>query len=208
MAVNLTAQDYQGLLFSLLPPGMVWPTDPDSNVQRLLEGSAQEFSRVDTRISELEVEADPRRALYLFEDWEASYGLPGDCAPAGQSMSDRRAALVGRVVSRGGMRAEDYRELAAGLGYDDIEIIELREATVEVETPTGHTGAVIGDDINGSDWDSTWRALLPNGVVRESVVDEAQIGDPLRSWGDELIECALREAAPSWLILQVGYKEE
>lgn len=208
MAVNLTATDYQGLLFSLLPPGMVWPTDPESNVQRLLEGSAQEFGRVDARAGDLLAEADPRRALYLFQEWESSYSLPSDCAPADQTMADRRAALVGRVVSQGGMRADDYKELAAGLGYEDIEIIELREATVEVNTPTGHTGAVIGDDINGSDWDSTWRVLLPNGVVRESVVDEAQIGDPLRSWGDELIECALREAAPSWLILQVGYKEE
>lgn len=208
MDLNLTAQDYRGLLFSLLPPGMVWPVEPESNVQRLLDGSAQEFARVDARVADLLVEADPRRALYLFEEWEASYGLPGDCAPADQSMSDRRAALVGRVVSQGGMRAADYIELAAGLGYEDIQIIELREATVEVNTPTGYAGAAIGDDINGSDWDSTWRVLLPNGVVRESVVDEAQIGDPLRSWGDELIECALREAAPSWLILQVGYKEE
>lgn len=208
MAVNLTAQDYRGLLFSLLPPGMVWPVEPESNLQRLLDGSAQEFARVDSRVADLLVEADPRRALYLFEEWEASYGLPGDCAPADQPMSDRRAALVGRVVSQGGMRVADYIELAAGLGYEGIEIIELREATVEVNAPTGHTGAVIGDDINGSAWGSTWRVLIPSGVVRESVVNEAQIGDPLRSWGDDLIECALREASPSWLILQVGYKEE
>jgi uncharacterized protein YmfQ (DUF2313 family) len=78
---------------------------------------------------------------------------------------------------------------------------------VEVDTPVGHSGAVIGDDMLAEDWDLTWRVLLPSGVVRESVIDESVIGDPLRSWGDELIECSLRSAAPSWLILQIGYLE-
>jgi uncharacterized protein YmfQ (DUF2313 family) len=208
MAVSLTDQDYQSLLFSLLPQGMAWPVDPESNVQRLLGGSALEFARVDAQSADLLVDADPRRALYLFDEWEASYGLPSECAPNVQSMADRRAALVGRVVSQGGMRAADYAEIAAGLGYEGAQVIELRQATVEVDTATGHQGAVIGDDINGSDWDSTFRVLLPGGVVRESVVDEAQIGDPLRSWGNALIECALRAAAPSWQILQIGYLEQ
>ncbi|MCE8004213.1 YmfQ family protein [Billgrantia ethanolica] len=208
MGGGLTADDYRGLLFSLLPPGVVWPTEPDSTLHRLQLGQAQEFARVDERGQALLVESDPRQALYLFEEWEASYGLPSRCAPADQSRADRRVALIGRIVGRGGMRAVDYIELAEGLGYAGVEVLEFREATVEVDTPTGHTGAVIGDDINGEDWELTWRVMLPSGVVRESVIDESQIGDPLRSWGDDLVECVLREAAPSWLILQVGYIEE
>jgi uncharacterized protein YmfQ (DUF2313 family) len=205
---GLTADDYRQQLFALLPPGIVWKVDLGSTVQRLLAGQALEFARIDERAGALLVEADPRQALYTFEDWEASYGLPSACAPAGQSMADRRAALIGRIVGRGGMTAQDYLDLAEGLGYAGTQVLEFREATVEVDTPTGHTGAVIGDDINGVDWDLTWRVLLPTGVVRESIIEQAVIGDPLRSWGDELIECSLRHAAPSWLILQIGYLEE
>ena len=205
---GLTADDYRQQLFALLPPGLVWKTDLDSTVQRLLAGQAQEFSRVDERGEAMLLEADPRLALYTFEEWESSYGLPSSCAPAEQSMADRRAALIGRIVGRGGLTIQDYLDLAEGLGYVGAEVLEFREATVEVDTPTGHTGAVIGDDINGADWDLTWRVLLPSGVIRESVIDQAVIGDPLRSWGDELIECSLRHAAPSWLILQIGYLEE
>lgn len=205
---GLTAIDYRQQPFALLPPGIVWTTDLDSTLQRLLSGQAQEFARVDERAGALLIEADPRQALYTFEEWEASYGLPSACAPAEQSMADRKAALIGRIVARGGMTDQDYLDLAEGLGYSGAQVLEFREATVEVGTPTGHAGAVIGDDINGSDWDLTWRVLLPNGVVRQSVVDEAVIGDPLRPWGDELIECSLRHAAPSWLILQIGYLEE
>lgn len=205
---GLTADAYRQQLFALLPPGIVWNVDLDSTLQRLLAGQASEFARIDERAVALLAEADPRQALYTFEEWEASYGLPSDCAPAEQSMADRRAALIARIVGRGGMTAQDYLDLAGGLGYAGAQVLEFREATVEVDTPTGHTGAVIGDDINGADWDLTWRVLLPNGVVRESVIDEAVIGDPLRSWGDELIECSLRHAAPSWLILQIAYLEE
>ena len=195
-------------MFSLLPPGRVWPTAPDSTLYRLQLGQAQEFARIDQRGDDLLAESDPRQALYLFEEWEASYGLPSRCAPADQSVADRRVALIGRIVGFGGMRAQDYIELAEGLGYPGAVVEEFDEATVEVDTPTGFTGSVIGDDINGEDWQSTWRVLLPGGVVRQSVIDESQIGDPLRSWGDELIECALREAAPRWLILQTAYLEE
>lgn len=206
MAV-LTADDYRQQLHALLPPGVLWSTTPNSMLQRLLAGQAREFSRVDERANALLNEADPRQALYTFEEWEASYGLPSACAPAEQSMADRRAALIGRIVGQGGMTTQDYLDLAEGLGYAGAQILEFREATVAVSTPTGHTGAVIGDDMNGADWNLTWRVLLPNGVIRESVIDLSVIGDPLRSWGDELIECSLRHAAPSWLILQIGYLE-
>lgn len=205
---RLTADDYRQQLYALLPQGIVWTTAPISNLQRLLAGMAREPARIDERAEALLAEADPRQALETFEEWEDSYGLPSACAPAEQSMADRRAALIGRIIGRGGMTAQDYLDLAEGLGYAGAQVQEFREATVEVDTPTGHTGAVIGDDINGADWDLTWRVLLPNGVIRESVIDEAVIGDPLRSWGDELIECSLRHSAPSWLILQIGYLEE
>lgn len=205
---GLKAADYRQQLFALLPQGIVWATDLDSNLQRLLAGEAQEPARIDERAGALLAEADPRQASETFEEWETSYGLPSTCAPAEQSMADRRAALIGRIIGRGGMTIQDYLDLAGGLGYEGAQVLEFREATVEVETATGHRGAVIGDDMNGADWDLTWRVLLPAGVVRESVINEAVIGDPLRSWGDELIECSLRHAAPSWLMLQIGYLEE
>lgn len=205
---GLKANDYRQQLFALLPQGIVWATDLDSNLQRLLEGEAQEPSRVDSRAGELLIEADPRKASETFEEWEDSYGLPSLCAPSDQSMADRRAALIGRIIGRGGMTIQDYLDLAEGLGYEGAQVLEFREATVEVEAATGHRGAAIGDDMNSADWDLTWRVLLPAGVVRESVINEAVAEDPLRSWGDELIECSLRHAAPSWLILQIGYLEE
>ncbi|WP_325950170.1 YmfQ family protein [Pseudomonas putida] len=205
---GLKAVDYRQQLFALLPQGIVWATDLDSNLQRLLAGEAQEPARIDERAGALLIEADPRQASETFEEWEASYGLPSACAPAEQSMADRRAALIGRIIGLGGMTIQDYLDLAEGLGYVGAQVLEFREATVEVETATGHQGAVIGDDMNNADWDLTWRVLLPAGMVRESVINEAVIGDPLRSWGDELIECSLRHAAPSWLILQIGYLEE
>lgn len=208
MGGGLTADDYRGLLVSLLPPGMVWPTEPDSTLQRLLEGAAQEYARVDVRALELLADADPRQADALFPEWESSYSLPSECAPAEQSLADRRVALIGRIVGRGGMRHEDYIDLAAGLGYEGTEIIEHHEATMELASGAGPRGAEIGDPMNGEDWLYAWDVLVPSGVIREAVVGASEIGDPLRSWGDELVECAMHEAAPSWLILNVGYREE
>ncbi|WP_167752776.1 MULTISPECIES: YmfQ family protein [Alcaligenaceae] len=204
---GLTDADYRALLFAMLPPGVVWPTDPDSRLQRVLLGLAQEFVRVDARARQLLAEADPRQARELFPEWEASYSLPSQCAPAVQSLADRQVALIGRIVGRGGMRAADYIDMAEGLGYPGTEIIEQHEATMELANGVGPRGAEIGDPLNGEDWLWAWDVLVPSGVIREAVIGGSEIGDPLRSWGDELIECALHEAAPSWLILNVGYRE-
>lgn len=208
MGGELSAEDYRGLLFSLLPPGRVWPTGAESRLQQLLLGASEEFARVDRRAMDLLTEADPRQASELFPEWEASYSLPSRCAPTDQSLADRRVALIGRIVGRGGMRDEDYTDLAEGLGYPGTEVIEQREATMELAAGAGSRGAEIGDPMNGEDWLYAWDVLVPSGVIREAVVGASEIGDPLRSWGDELVECAMHEAAPSWLILNVGYREE
>lgn len=204
---GLTDTDYRALLFSMLPPGVIWPTDLDSRLQQLLLGLAQELVRVDVRARELLAEADPRQARELFTEWEASYSLPSRCAPADQSFADRQVALIGRIVGRGGMRAVDYQDIADGLGYPDTRIIEHHEATVEVVGGVGPRGAEIGDLMNGEDWLWAWDILVPAGVIRESVIGGSECGDPLRTWGDDLVECALHEAAPSWLVLNVGYLE-
>ena len=208
MADAMTPDDYRRQLHQLLPPGVVWPEAPESMFQRLLLGEAQEYARVDERAVALRDEADPRQALYLFEEWESSYGLPSRCAPADQSLADRRAALIGRIVGRGGLRPQDMIDLAEGLGYEGVQVLEPRQATVEVNSPTGYQGAVIGDAMYGEEWAHAWQVLIPGGVIRESLIDQSEIGDPLRTWGDVLVECALQEASPSWLVLHIGYLEE
>lgn len=208
MADAMTPDDYRRQLHQLLPPGAVWPEAPESLLQRLLLGQAQEYARVDERAVALRDEADPRQALYLFEEWERSYGLPSRCAPVDQSLADRRVALIGRIVGRGGLRPQDMIDLAEGLGYEGVQLLEPRQPTVEVDSPTGYQGAVIGDDLNGEDWAYAWQVLIPDGVIRQSVIDQSEIGDPLRTWGDALLECALHEASPSWLVLHIGYLEE
>jgi len=208
MADAMTPGAYRRQLYQLLPPGVVWPEADDSMLQRLLLGHAQEYARVDSRAVALRDEADPRQALYLFEEWERSYGLPSRCAPADQSLADRRAALIGRIVGRGGLRPQDMIELAEGLGYEGVQVLEPRQATVEVIGAAGYQGAVIGDAVYGEEWAHVWQVLIPGSVIRESLIDQSEIGDPLRSWGDVLVECALREAAPSWLLLHIGYLEE
>ena len=162
---------------------------------------------MDARAEDLLAEADPRQADALFPEWEASFGLPDECMAGDQSMADRRISLIGRVVGRGGMRPADYVDLAEGLGYEGLEIVEHHEATVELANGAGPRGAEIGDAMTGESWLYAWDALIPSGVVRTAVIDSAEIGDPLRSWGDNMIECVLHRAAPSWLYLNVAYKE-
>ncbi|MHC1700274.1 MAG: hypothetical protein AB9900_04730 [Humidesulfovibrio sp.] len=44
--------------------------------------------------------------------------------------------------------------------------------------------------------------------MRYFSVGQSCVGEPLASWGDELLECTVRDRAPAHTIVQFAYGEE
>jgi len=194
--MQATPADYLLQLQALLPPGDAWPREPDAVLTRLLLGLAHELARVDGRAGNLLDEVDPRTALEMLAEWERVCGLPDSCAPLGETIQRRRAAVVARLTARGGQSPAYYVALAAALGYA-VEIEEFRPFRC------GESGA--GDALYDDDAVHAWRVVAPATTVTYFGAGVSGAGEPLAGWGNAALECAIRRHAPAHTTVLFGY---
>jgi uncharacterized protein YmfQ (DUF2313 family) len=192
----MTAKEYRALLLALAPPGRALPRNPESTWAQLLHALAEELARVDVRHENLLDESDVRTTAELLSGWERVTGLPDDCAPAVQTLAERRDALIHRLVNLGGQSRQFFIDLAARLGYT-ITISEPKPFRVDRNA--------VGDGLNADEWAFVWQVEAPINVTREFRVQENAVGDALRSWGDELLECVIGEHKPAHTLVQFSY---
>lgn len=181
--MRITETDYVNQLWALLPPGPAWDRELNPDLAAAFTGWAAALFKADDQVTRMMEEADPRTASELFEDWERAAGLPDACAVAFggvQSLGQRRAALLGRLTSKGGTSRAYYLSVMAALGY---------AATITEFQATG-----VGDDVSapmyGEAWEASWQINAALNVV--TVFDvTGDVESPLAWWGSALLECVL-----------------
>ena len=182
---------------SLLPQGEAWTRDPRSTFARLLNALGLGVAAPQQRAADLIEETDPRTAVELLTQWERVLGLPDDCLPNPTGLEQRRALVTSRVVGEGGGSIAWFKALAAAIGYE----IEIEEGS---SNPT-RIGATCGDELIGAGNDFVWTIRAPLGQVQRAVCGEARVGDRIESFGDQLLECVMRRAAPAHTLLTFAY---
>ena len=127
-------QLYAGMLAALLPPGKLWRLVPGaSTLFALLEGCADELSRLDARVSDLLTEIDPRTSIELVPDSERELGLA--VAP---TLDERRARVITKTLQNQGARPDDFRqELAPLLAQEPADVVVIERSVA--------TAAALGD---------------------------------------------------------------
>lgn len=197
MAVS--AEQYAQQLANLLPPGAALASEPGSEMAELLARLGVFLAAAHNRAEQLLDEAYPWHALELLPEWEASLGLPDNCSAAPQTLQQRRAALVARLVDTGGARIHRFIRIAEVLGYPDATTHRFREHTAEVTCE---------DPICERDWRFYWRLCLPNGVLVEESNCESGAEDPLRWWGNTELECVMHRECPQPSTVLISYGGE
>lgn len=190
----MKAAGYLAQLQALLPPGDLWRRDQDASLTNLMKALAQEFARIDSRAQDLLREADPRTTSELLEDFERVAGLPDPCVPDVQSVEARRLRLVQKLTGRGGQSRAFFIELAANLGFP-ITITEFRPFTAVSSCASA---------INPNPWCYVWLVNAP-AVRIDNMTATSACREPIRSWGNELLECVLTRLKPAHTHLLFGY---
>lgn len=184
-----TADQYREQLKALLPPGKAWTREPGTTFEDLLDGMAQEWARLDGRGEELIIEALPSSTTELLPDWERVAGLPDDCGgEQSETLQCRRADLIAKLTSTGGQSPAYFIAVAAALGYT-ITITEYRPFRA------GYSQA--GDQLTNGEWAFTWQVNAPESTVSNFRAGQSQAGEPLRTWGNERLECTIEELKPA-----------
>lgn len=185
---------YTDQLQSLLPRGAAWSREPAAQLTKLVGVIASELAIVDGRAQNLIEEADPRKTLELLPDWERVLGLPDPCAGDVQTLEGRRERVVQKYTMRGGQSRAYLISLADALGYT-ITIDEFEPATCQSACNTAlYTG----------DWRFVYRVNAPAVTIRTANCNSG-CDEPLRSWGNEVLECNIRQHTHSHLHVLFGY---
>ena len=173
-----TVNDYQRLLHHLLPPGRLWESlcQPGTQFGQLLLALAEELANIDGRAQNLIDEVNPLTATELLPEWETFVGLP-ECGIEGQTDNQRRNAIKAKLNLVGDNRIDYFIEVAASLGYT-ITITPLGAYAYQV-----NSGATT--------------------VIESNCLSRCT--EPLRVWGNEQLECALRAINPAHLNQTFSY---
>lgn len=193
------AAEYKEQLKLLLPPGQAFPREPGTNIDALLDGLSIELARVDTHGTRLVPEANPLTTSDLLADWERAVGLPDKCAETlDDTLQGRRNALVAKLSSTGGQSPAYFIGIAKALGYT-ISIEEFRPFRA------GRSSA--GDALTNGDWAFTWMVHASSVTVIAFRAGQSAAGEPLRSWGNDSLECKLNQLKPAHTILLFAYRD-
>jgi uncharacterized protein YmfQ (DUF2313 family) len=187
---GLTGEDYAEVLADLLPRGFAWPRDPDSVIQRVMRGLAEEFARVTARDCDLLAEAYPCGATETLPDWERITGLPDPCTGPLPTIQQRRAAVCAKLGAAGGADEEYFKRLAAALGYE-IEIETFRPFLAS------HNHA--NEPLYGPEWAFVWHVTVistSTSVVWFSA-DVSHANEPLASFNDLTLRCLFEALKPA-----------
>jgi len=194
-----TAADYLEQLKTLLPPGQAFPREAGTTLHDLLNGMSIELARVDGRGEALPVEANPASTNELLSDWERVVGLPDKCSGVlEETLQGRKNALLAKLTSTGGQSAPYFIEIAAALGYT---------VTIETFSPFRVGRSHAGDALTNGPWAFTWLVRVPEVSVTSFRVGQSAVGERLRTWGNDTLECKINQLKPAHTIALFAYGE-
>lgn len=193
---RLTVEDYRALLSSLAPPGEALPHSAQSEWQKLLGALAEEYARVDERIGTLFDEGNPESAIEMLVDFERLLDLPGPCYELPATIQERRAAAHAKLIRVGGQSPAYFIRLAQSLGYD-VTISEFRPFRAGLSEA--------GDSLTNDNWLHHWTVNAAGTAVFDFSAGQSAAGEPVRSWGEDQLECSIGQLKPAHTYVSFNY---
>ncbi|NVZ27720.1 DUF2313 domain-containing protein [Pseudomonas gingeri] len=184
-----TAADYLEQLKTLLPPGQAFPWESGTTLHSLLDSMSIELARVDVRGEALPMEANPSTTSEMLSDWERGAGLPDKCSGVlEETVQGRKNALLEKLSSTGGHSAAYFIELARVLGYT---------VTIQEYRPFRAGLSRAGEAVTNGDWVFTWLIRVPETSVISFRAGVSAVGERLRTWGNDTLECKINQLKPA-----------
>lgn len=201
--MSQSPESYARALKQLLPRGAAWEMELTDVRAKLLLGIADTLARVEARGEDLVRESDPRTALELLADWERAVGLPDEVVTSiPLSVTERRIAVLQKLVPSGGQSRQYFIDLAAVSGFN-VTITEYGGDVAAARCGTARCGL---SRLFSTDAAFQWTVnvdlsspglaggLQPSVWARCGI---ARCGDRIRSWNGPILEAVVRRAAPA-----------
>jgi uncharacterized protein YmfQ (DUF2313 family) len=194
-----TAADYLWQFQRLLPRGRIWHRGWGTLQAQDLLTLMPTWVRLHARAENLLVDAFPCTTVELMPEWEETLGLPDPCTGELPTLQQRQQAICAKFAARGGQSVQYFIDLAESLGYT---------VTIKQFAPFRAGINRAGDPAYSAEWGFAWAIIGPIATVTYFRADVSTAGEPLAAWGNELLECTIREYAPAHTIPIFEYPTE
>lgn len=194
--MGLTAENYRNKLLTLLPVGVAWARDANSTMADMLHAWADELARVDGRTTDLRNEADPQTTLELILEWESILGIPDPCSGLGETLQQRREAILAALRLLGGQSRQYFIDLAATLGFEGATITEYDPHSVDLSVDAG---------LFGDDWQFAWTLSVAMPDVQQISVDSSVDESMGEQSSTTRLECMINRYKPAHTIALFEY---
>lgn len=200
--IRRAASEYLSQAQLLLPRGPFWSgwCEDAGTGKKLLGALAEEPARIDGRLFDLLREANPLTTSEMLSAREIEAGLPDECTPGVTTFFERRERLVAKWRGRGGQTPRYLVDLAASAGFDAC-ILEPRPFRA------GKSNA--GHKLTNDAWRHWIRVGLPEETIKFTFrAGVGRAGEPLRNWGNSVIECLINKAKPAHVSAQFTFGDD
>lgn len=191
-----TSSDYLWQFQRLLPRGRVWHRGWGTLQAEALLTLMPTWVRLHVRADNLIADAFPCSTIELLPEWEATLGLPDPCTGPLATLQQRTAAVCGKFAARGGQSREYFIHLAASLGF---------EIEIETYSPFYASRSHAGDPIYDEKWAYAWRVIAAETQVLYFTASMSAAGDPLATWGNEILQCEFENYKPAHTEIVFSY---
>lgn len=191
--------DYLWQVQRLLPRGRIWHRGWGTAQAQYILTLMPTWVRLNNRASNLITDAFPCTTQELLPEWEDTLGLPDQCTGPLPTIQQRQAAVCAKFTADGGQSIAYYEELAARLGY---------KVTIKQYAPFRAGKNRAGDPVYGAAWAYAWAVIGPLSTITYFRAGQSTAGEPLATWGNQLLECTIREYAPAHTVPIFEYPTE
>lgn len=183
-------------LQALLPTGMVWDYDPDTNIDGLILALQERLEAVEFDLVDLFNDLMPDSTENFLERWEAQVGLPNECSRFEEfTRQQRRNNVLGQLAATGGQSIAYYLQVMENLGYPNNTITEYSALRI---------GDDCDDPVMDEDWDYVWQINIPDSNI-VFFNCQSECDDPLDTQGDQYLQCLMLEIKPAHTVLLFNY---
>ena len=195
--LSFTAAEYARQFQRLLPRGRIWHRGIGLVQDADIEALMPTWVRLGVRLNDLIAEIFPCTTEELLEEWEATLGLPDPCTGPLDTIQERQLAVCAKFASRGGQSVAYFEAVAEALG-SPIQIEQFKPFTA---------GDYAGQPLYGEGWAHAWQITSVQIAIAYFSAGVSVAGEPLRSWGNALLECTLQAIKPAHTLLIFIYQQ-
>lgn len=184
-----TAEQYKQQILKLLPQGRVFDKSEGTNLEKLVSGLSKEFERMDTMVNKLPSEVNPKTTESFIQEWLDATIDSELCTDVDETIEGKRSAILGQLLATGGASKKYFQDVALALNIPVKITDKLQPAKA------GITRA--GEPVTGDGWAYTWIVNGPEQSARYLKAGTGKAGEPLVSYGNNLLQCVFERLKPA-----------